>query len=129
MQTCRFCGTAIDPEAAAAAAEHHVSVQRACAEASSIRISATGLPLLFLASFLPFVGFIALVGALADLVIVPIMIIRWHHRFGKLASPDPDLPRAVKSVKLGTHVWGAMLVVTVCWFGFRMYLSYKTLSW
>jgi hypothetical protein len=88
-----------------------------CAEASSIRISATGIPLLFLASFFPFAGLIALVGTLADLVIVPFMILRWHRRFGGLASPDPNLPRAVQSVKLATQVWGAMLVVAACWFG------------
>jgi hypothetical protein len=129
MQACKFCGTAIDPEAATAAAQHHVSVQRACAEASSIRISATGIPLLFLASFLPFIGFIALAGMLADLLIVPFMILRWHRRFGGLASPDPDLPRAVQSVKLATQVWGAMLVVTACWFGFRIVQSNRTLNW
>jgi hypothetical protein len=119
MERCKFCGVAIDPAAAAAAADTQEKVQKACGEASSTRITATAMPGFFLLSFVPVIGNVGLAGTAATLVIVPSMVIRWHRRFGKLKSPDPDLRRARQAIKVAALVWAGMLVVNVLWWILR----------
>jgi hypothetical protein len=120
MRSCRFCGVAIDPDAAAAAANLQEQVQKACGQASSARITAMTMPIFFLVSFLPFIGIIGLAGTVATLLIVPLSVTRWRIRFGRLESPDPDLPRARRAVRDAVLVWAAMAIVSVLWFLFRM---------
>jgi hypothetical protein len=122
MQTCKFCGAAIDPATAAEAATRQERVQKACGEASSARITAFAMPVLFLLSFVPMIGIVGLAGNAATLVIVPLSVIRWRIRFGKLESPDPDLARARRAVTEAALVWAAMLIVNVLWFLFRLSL-------
>jgi hypothetical protein len=122
MQSCRFCGVAIDPAEAAKAATLQERVQKACGQASSIRITARAMPVLFFLSFLPIVSILGLAGTAATLLLVPLTVIQWRSRFGKLESPDPDLPRARSAVKEAVVVWAAMLMVNVAWFLFRLSL-------
>jgi hypothetical protein len=122
MQSCKFCGAAIDPATAAEAATRQERVQRACGEASSARITAFAMPVLFLLSFVPMIGIVGLAGDAATLVIVPLSLIRWRIRFGKLESPDPDLARAKRAVKEAALMWAAMVIVNALWFSFRLSL-------
>jgi hypothetical protein len=122
MQSCKYCGAAIDPDAAAAAATLQERVQKACGKASSARITATTIPIFFLLSFVPFIGGVGWAGTGVTLLIVPLSVIHWHIRFGKLESPDPDLPRARRAVRDALLVWAAMVVVDYLWFLFRFSL-------
>ena len=122
MQSCKFCGVAIDPAAAAAAATLQERVQKACGQASSASITAMAMPVLFLLSFVPMIGMIGLAGDAATLLIVPWSVIQWRIRFGKLESPDPDLARARRAVNQAALVWAAMVIVNALWFWFRFSL-------
>lgn len=117
MQTCRFCSTPIDPAEAVAAAANQELVQKACGQASSARITAWTMPIFFLLHFAPFIGLIGLAGIVATSVIVPISVIRWRSRYGRLGSSDPDLPRARRTISEATVVWGVMLFIALSWFG------------
>jgi hypothetical protein len=123
MQTCRYCGAAIDPASAAAAATLQERVQKACGDASSARIVAGAMPVFFLLSFVPFIGIVGRGGSLATLLIVPFSVIRWRSRFGKLESLDPDLPRARRMVKEATLIWAAMVIVDVVWLSAQALLA------
>jgi hypothetical protein len=122
MQSCRFCGAAIDPDAAAAAATLQQRVQKACGQASSARITAMAMPVFFLLSFVPFIGGVGAAGTFLTLLIVPWNVIQWHIRFGRLESPDPDLPRARRAVRDAALVWAAMVIVNALWILFRLSL-------
>jgi hypothetical protein len=119
MQSCRFCGAVIDPAAAAAAATLQELVQKACSQASSARITAMAMPVLFLLSFVPFIGIVGLAGIAATLLIVPWNLILWRRRFGKLESPDPDLPRARQAVREAALAWAAMVIVNALYVLYR----------
>jgi hypothetical protein len=120
MQSCRYCGAAIDPTAAAAAAAVQEKVQKACGQASSARIVATAMPVFFVLSFVPFLGMIGVAGNVATLVLVPVSAIRWRLRFGKLASSDPDLPRARRAVKEAALIWAGMVIVNALYLVYRL---------
>jgi hypothetical protein len=119
MQSCRFCGVVIDPAAAAAAATLQERVQKACSQATSARITAMAMPVLFLLSFVPFIGVVGLAGIVATLFIVPWNLIQWRRRFGKLESPDPDLPRARRALKEAALAWAAMVIVNALYVLYR----------
>jgi hypothetical protein len=80
------------------------------------------MPAFFLLSFVPFIGIVGFAGTVATLFIVPLNVIRWRIRFGRLESPDPDLARARRAVRDALLVWAAMVIVNVLWFLFRLSL-------
>jgi hypothetical protein len=126
MQSCRACGAAIDPAAAASAADLQARVQQACGDANSTRFTASAMWVAFLLSFLPWVGCFFFAVNAATMVIVPYKLIQWRRRFGKLESPDPDLDRARTGLLIATILWGAMVVVNVAWLLFRLFVWHLT---
>ncbi|HEY6322838.1 MAG TPA: hypothetical protein VJA16_14905 [Thermoanaerobaculia bacterium] len=118
MQSCKYCGATVDPGAAASAADLQARVQKACGNASSIRITAGATPLLLLLFFVLTLGAMNLANA-SILILVPIGAIRWHLLYGSLQSPDPDLPRARRAVRNSVLIWAAIAVLVALWFLFR----------
>lgn len=124
IQSCRSCGVAIDPAAAAMAATLHERVQKAWDHAGRIRRFAMAMPVFFLLSFVPVAAVLG--RACNDLALLGVLVslILWSNRFGKLESPDPDLSRARRAVRQALLVWAAMAVVNVAWYLFTRSLGF-----
>jgi hypothetical protein len=94
MQQCAFCSAPIDPVAAEAAAEFTSRISAAVSDASYLTVLAWALITFFLLVFVPFLGLVGGVGLIVLRAAIPIMVIRWWIRYGKLKSSDPDLKQA-----------------------------------
>ena len=88
-------------------------VNQACSDASYLRIMAGSILVSLLFSFLPLVGFVAMIGFYFLLVAVPIMMIRWWVKFGSLTSDDRDWVRAKRTVLVATGIWSIFLIFLV----------------
>jgi hypothetical protein len=131
MQSCRFCGVAIDPATAAMAATLQERVQKAWYWAGVIRRFAMAMPVFFLLSFVPMVA-VAFIGRSYNdwaLLLIIVSLILWSKRFGKLESPDPDLSRARRAVRQALLVWVAMVVVNVAWYLFTRSVGFDPRHW
>ena len=69
-----------------------------------------------LLSFLPLVGFVAMIGFYFLVAAVPIMMVRWWVRFGSLTSDDSDWGRAKPTVLMATGIWSIFLILLVARF-------------
>ena len=109
MEKCSYCSTAVDRQAAAAAAESQSKVNQAVSDASYLRIAAFVMWVFLGLSVIPF---IPLVGwaFLFTFVAVLVMIIRWQVKFGGIQTKDPDYPRAKRNRNLALVLWLAALV-------------------
>ncbi|HEV3072776.1 MAG TPA: hypothetical protein VHB47_00040 [Thermoanaerobaculia bacterium] len=124
VQSCGFCGVAIDPAAAAMAAPLQEQVQKAWDQAGRIRRFAMAMPVVFLLSFVPTVAVLGRSATDVTLLFILVSLILWSKRFGKLESPDPDLSRARRAVRQALLVWVAMVVVNVAWYLFTRSLGF-----
>ena len=113
---CPFCSVSIDPKAAEAAADTMAKVNQACSDASYLRIMAGSMLVFILASFLPLIGFVAMIGFYFLIVAVPFMTIRWWVKFGGLTSDEDDWRRAKRTVLIATGIWFIFLILVVARF-------------
>jgi hypothetical protein len=116
MQQCSFCGTPIDATAAEASAELTSRVSAAVSDASYLSILAWALITFFILVFVPLLGILGGVGLIFLRVAIPVMVIRWWIRYGKLHSTDPDLSKARKRAIVVTVV--AVLLIADTAFNF-----------
>jgi hypothetical protein len=92
---CKYCNTDIDPHAAQAAANVQLEVNQACNDASMARNVASVMWVAFAVQFLfAAMGRLAFIGMMAA---VPLMLIRWQSRYGRLKTSDRLQDRAAKS--------------------------------
>ncbi len=106
---CRFCGANIDPAAAEAAAAKMARVNRACSDASYLKIAALCAPAFLLIFFIPFMTFIGELGLIFLEIAVPVWIILWCFRFLNIEIDDPDFRRAKKTVMIVAIVWAVLV--------------------
>jgi hypothetical protein len=105
-ELCRFCHGYIDTLTTQRSAEEQQKVNEACNEAMLVRNAAwvyaifTGLYVL-LPLFANFFG----VAALLMLATVPLMLIRWQLRYGRLQTDDPDYPKAKRNRNVALLIW------------------------
>lgn len=105
MTTCRFCSVAIDPEAAAAAAQLQTRINRAYSDASFLR-SAAGAMMVFLGlSFVPIIQFLTYWGFIITFFVVLVLLVRWQVKFGRLPSSDVDYRRAKRMRTVSLLMW------------------------
>lgn len=91
---CRFCGATIDPLAAQDAADLMARINRACSDASYLRIAMIcGLVFLGI-MFVPILGGVGGLGYLFLKFAIPVWIILWFVRFGKIKTNDSDFAKA-----------------------------------
>ncbi len=106
---CRFCSKPIDPQAAEAAAAKMARINRACSDASYLKIAALCAPAFLLIFFIPFMTLLGELGLIFLELATPIWIILWCFRFLRIQTDDPDFRRAKKTVFIVAAVW--MLLV------------------
>jgi hypothetical protein len=105
MQTCRFCSAPVDPQAAAAAGEIQARVNRACSDASFLRIAAAAMFGFLALSPLPFISVPTYLGFIITFFVVLVLIIRWQIRFGRLQTSDVDYQRSRRLRNLAIVLW------------------------
>lgn len=103
---CRFCSAAIDPQAAAVAAQKMARINRACSDASYLKIAALCAPAFFLIFFIPFMTLLGELGLVFLTFATPVWIALWCFRYLGIETDDPDYSSARKTV----------LVVVIAWF-------------
>jgi hypothetical protein len=69
-------------------------VNQACSDASFLRTMAIGILVFFGLIFLPFVGFLGMLGYYFLMFAVPFMTIRWWVKFRGIDSEESDFRRA-----------------------------------
>lgn len=113
---CPFCAVSIDPKAAEDAADTMAKINQACSDASYLRIMAGSMLALLLLSFLPLIGFAAMIGFYFLIFAVPIMTIRWWVKFGGLKSDESDWRRAKKTALISIGIWSIFLILVLARF-------------
>ena len=114
---CRFCSAEIDPVAAAAGAAVQKQVNDACNLAKATRHMATAMWVFFV------VGFIfgsARFGVIGLFFAVPVSLILWQVRYGRLQTNDPDYKRAKRDRWIALALW---LPVSVLQFIFLVIMA------
>lgn len=110
---CRFCSTPVDRGSAEAASALQQKVNKACSDASYIKIVAASMYAFFGITFLPFVRVIGVVGFIITLIAVPVMLLIWRNRFGSLETNDPDFMNAKRSKNAAFFLWLAAVSAEV----------------
>lgn len=99
---CRFCSAEIDPVAAAAGAALQKKVNDACNLAKVTRHMATSMWVFFVVGFV--FGF-ARFGVLVLFVGVPVSLILWQIKYGRLQTTDPDYKKAKRDRWIALALW------------------------
>ena len=114
MAQCRYCDAPVDPQAAAEAAALQSRVNQACSDASYLKTAALVMwALLGVSLVIPVFAFQVFLGFVATLVVVLVLIVRWHVKFNQLRTDDPDYPHAKRSKNLAFLLWLGALFVTL----------------
>lgn len=94
---CPYCSTPIDEAAAKLSAAETSNISQACSDASYLKIM-LGILLPFGAViFFPFLGLLGIVGFVFIKYALPVMLIRWWVKYGRIQTIDPDFRTARKS--------------------------------
>ena len=107
---CRFCDAPLDASSAAAAAELQSKVNRACSDASYLRIAAGAMWVAYASALLPVPYWLNSM-FLALFAVVPVMLVRWQSRFGRLVIEDADYTRARRAKNVALLMWLAVIPV------------------
>lgn len=102
---CRFCSAVIDPSLAASAAEKMARINRACSDASYLKIAALCAPAFLLIFFVPFMTLLGEVGLLFLAVATPFWIVLWCFRYLGIDTDDSEYFRARRTVMAVAIVW------------------------
>lgn len=102
---CRFCSASIDPAAEEAATAKTARINRACTDASYLKIAALCIPAFLLTVFIPFTELLAKAGVIFLEIAIPIWIVLWCVRFLRIRSDDPDFRSAKKTVVVVAIFW------------------------
>ncbi len=105
VQQCPFCNTAIDHSAAEASAAATARVSQAVSDASYLRVMAWTILTFFLLIFVPFLGLAGVAGLWFLRIAIPVMLIRWWVKYGKIKSDDRDLSKARGATYIVAAIW------------------------
>lgn len=123
MEKCGFCSAAIDPALAQAAAEVQEKVNDAYNDASIIRNMAAVMWVFFLVRFIPFVSIVGWIGMLGLMGVVPIKLILWQVKFGRIKTADPDYKRAKTNRTIALLIWSPLPLLILLLFGAVLLVS------
>lgn len=110
VQRCPFCSTPIDPAAAKLSAAETSNISQACSDASYLKVMLGVLLPFGAAIFFPFFGLFALVGFIFIKYALPVMLIRWWIKYGRIKTPDPDF-RTARNTATGVSVSTALVFI------------------
>ena len=122
MRECPFCSAPVDRDIAevSAAATSRVS-QALCSDASYLRVMLGILIPFGIGVFFPFLGLIGMGGFVFINYALPVMIIRWWIKYGRIKTADTDFFTARKTVIWVSAIsFVVLLTVRVTLFGLRL---------
>lgn len=108
MQQCPFCNSAIDQQAAIAAAEVQDKANQAYSDASYAKTAAVAMWVFLGISFIPLIPLVDW-GFVVTFFVVMIMLVRWQIKFGGLKTADADYSRAKRSRNIALLLWVAAI--------------------
>ena len=107
---CPFCSTPIDEAAARASAAETSRISQACSDASYLKVM-LGILLPFGAAiFFPFLGLFGIVSFVFIKYALPVMLIRWWIKYGRIRTTDPDF-RTARNTVTAVSVSSALVFV------------------
>ena len=113
-QRCRFCSAVVDREDAQRATELQAKVNSACNQAKMLRNAAGVMWVFLLLStilFLPFgVGYYTL------FLGVPLWLIYWYPKYGRIETSDPDYKLAKRDWRAALFLWIPAVVLQLMFF-------------
>ncbi|HYR77655.1 MAG TPA: hypothetical protein VEM96_17700 [Pyrinomonadaceae bacterium] len=123
MDKCRYCSSPVDHAAAEAAADIQDKANQAYNDASVIRNMAAVMWIFFLVRFIPFVGIVGWIGMLGMLGGVPIKMILWLLKFGRIKTNDPDYKRAKRNLIFALLIWLPLPLLLLFFIGLVVFVS------
>jgi len=115
MAQCAYCDAPLDPQWATWAANAQATIASAFNHANNIMNVARALIVLFVASFLPFIGFGAGIGFNIIFIAFPILVLIWfpkyHWGLQGIDKNQEDLKQARKRIMKASIIWGVMLLL------------------
>ena len=110
-EKCRHCSAPIDPQLADAAFRLQGEVNGACNSATLIRNMAGVMWVFFFVGFIPFIKFAGAIGMLVLFILVPIRLIHWRVKYGRLQTSDRDYKQAKRNWSIALALWASIIVV------------------
>jgi hypothetical protein len=107
---CPYCSTPIDEAAAKASAAEMSNISQACSDASYLKVMLGILIPFGVATFFPFLGLFGLAGFIFIKYALPIMLIRWWIKYGRIKTMDPDF-RTARNTTTAVSVSSALVLV------------------
>ena len=126
VEKCRHCSSPIDAAVAEAAVTTQDKVNDAYSDAMVIRNLAVGMWVFFLIRFIPFVGIVGWIGMLGLLAVVPVKLIIWQFKFGRIKTGDPDYKKAKTNRLIAFVIWLPLPLLLVFVFGLVMLAALAT---
>ena len=109
---CRFCSVSLDGRVAAHGADVQKRVNTACNQAKMLRYIAGAMWTFFLLALIPFL--MSLVWASNVMFfVVPVWLVYWKVRFGKLQTDDKDYVRAKRDCLIAFLIWSPAMAFEV----------------
>jgi hypothetical protein len=100
---CKYCHAQIDPAAAAAALQLQRQINEACNDASTLRNLAGFMWVTVVIQFIyATIGQVLFFGSM---IAVPLIIIRWQTRYGRLVTDDVDFKAARQKRNIALALW------------------------
>ena len=126
VEKCRHCSSPIDATVAEAAAEIQEKANAAYSDAMVIRNLAVGMWVFFLIRFIPFIGIVGWLGMGALLLGVPVKLIIWQVKFGRIKTNDPDYKKARTNRLIAFLIWLPLPLLIVFFFGLLLLAALAT---
>lgn len=108
---CRFCSAVVNREDAERATELQSEVNSACNQAKLLRNAASVMWLFLVLSTIPFLPFGW--GHLGLVLGVPLWLIYWYPKYGRLETSDPDYKLAKRDWKITLLLWIPALLLQI----------------
>ena len=119
---CRFCSVAFDGRVAARGADLQKRVNTACNQAKMLRYIAGAMWTFFLLALIPFLMPLAWASNVMFYV-VPVWLVYWKVRFGKLQTDDKDYARAKRDCLTAFLIWSPAMAFEVVSLAIGLFVS------
>ena len=117
-EKCRFCSGIVDRQAAAIGAEIQARVNTAYRQAKMLRNSAGAMWTFFVIGL--FGSTVFAWGFTGLFFAIPVWLIYWQVKFGRIQTPDPDYKRAKRDWLISLLIWLPALALDLIALGLRL---------
>mgnify|MGYP000246397226 CR=1 FL=1 len=111
LTNCRFCGAVITAENVRVEETLQAKLAQANREGNLLKLLSRALTVCFLALTFSIFSKLALAGFLLLLVVVPILLVRWWVKYGRLPSEEQAYLTAKRDAIFSAVIWGGIVFV------------------